>query len=328
MKFDGLLIIDKPEGLTSHDVVARVRRILKTRRVGHTGTLDPFATGVLVVCLNRATRLVQFLTGEEKEYLARMRLGFATDSGDLTGTPIRQPPIQQADDAQPVDARAVSAEMVDEALRGFRGRITQIPPMHSAKKVGGVKLYDLARRGLEIERAPISIEIRELELCAPDPRLAAPEPETNLTADYTFRVVCTAGTYVRTLAEDIGKRLGCGAHLVGLRRTRAGHCRLAQAVTLEDLAELSEAGDIGRVLIPMREALDLPEIVLSAVEAVDVGHGREIERGGEWAEGSHGQLCRSDGELLAVAEYDARRGKWRPRVVLVEDGRENTEHTD
>ncbi|MBK8314752.1 MAG: tRNA pseudouridine(55) synthase TruB [Acidobacteria bacterium] len=155
MKTDTVLIIDKPEGLTSHDVVSRVRKILKTRRVGHSGTLDPFATGVLVVCVNRATRLVQFLTGENKEYLATMRLGVATDTGDLTGTPI----------SEATDAGSITAESIREALSHFRGRINQIPPMYSAKKIRGVKLYELARKGMEIEREPIEVEISELELC-------------------------------------------------------------------------------------------------------------------------------------------------------------------
>src|SRR5215831_9405751 len=152
---DGVLIIDKPEGLTSHDVVARVRKILGTRRVGHAGTLDPFATGVLVVCVNRATRLVQFLTGADKEYVATMRLGFATDTGDLTGKP--KTPV--------TDAGNITSDKVNEAFSRFLGPIKQIPPMYSAKKVGGVKLYEMARRGEVIERAPVEVDIKELELC-------------------------------------------------------------------------------------------------------------------------------------------------------------------
>lgn len=157
MKTDTVLIIDKPEGLTSHDVVSRVRKILKTRRVGHSGTLDPFATGVLVVCVNRATRLVQFLTGENKEYLATMRLGVATDTGDLTGTPI----------SETTDAGSITAESIREALTHFRGKINQIPPMYSAKKIRGVKLYELARKGMEIEREPIEVEIPNSSFAIP-----------------------------------------------------------------------------------------------------------------------------------------------------------------
>src|SRR5262245_46122004 len=151
---DGVLVIDKPEGLTSHDVVARVRKILGTRRVGHAGTLDPFATGVLVVCVNRATRLARFLTGDDKEYVATMRLGFATDTGDLTGAP--KTPV--------TDPRHITSKKVQEAFSRFLGPVKQIPPMYSAKKIGGVKLYEMARRGEEIERAPIEVEIKKLEL--------------------------------------------------------------------------------------------------------------------------------------------------------------------
>jgi tRNA pseudouridine55 synthase len=306
MNLDGLLIVDKPAGLTSHDVVARARRALKTRRIGHTGTLDPFATGVLVLCINRATRLVQYLTGDDKEYMARMRLGFATDSGDLTGTPL----------SAPVDAGAITPEGVRTALSHFRGRIEQIPPMHSAKKVGGVKLYEMARRGEQIERAPITIEIKELELIAGANRLSAPADLTGLTRDFTFRVVCSSGTYVRTLAEEIGQRLGIGAHLVGLQRTRAGGCHLPEAVSLDHLAELSEAASIEGLLKPMNAALAMPEIKLDGFEAESARHGREISRAGDWMTGERGKLCREDGELLAVAEYDAERMVWRPRVVL------------
>jgi tRNA pseudouridine55 synthase len=292
MNLDGLLIVDKPAGLTSHDVVARARRALKTRRIGHTGTLDPFATGVLVLCINRATRLVQYLTGDDKEYLARLRLGFATDSGDLTGTPL----------SDPVDAGAITPEGVRNALSHFRGRIEQIPPMYSAKKIGGVKLYEMARRGEQVERAPITIEIKELELLNDTDHRSTPADLTGLTRDFAFRVVCSSGTYVRTLAEDIGQRLGIGAHLVGLQRTRAGDCYLQEAVSLEYLAELSEAASIERLLKPMKTALAMPEIELNEVEAESARHGREIGRAGDWMTGERGKLCGEDGELLAVAE--------------------------
>src|SRR5262245_26948801 len=231
---DGVLVIDKPEGLTSHDVVARVRKILKTRRVGHTGTLDPFATGVLVVCLNRATRLVQFLAVDEKEYFATARFGFSTDTGDFTGTP--KTPV--------TDARNITSEMVQGTFSHFLGHIKQIPPMYSAKKVGGVKLYEMARRGEEIERAPVEVEIKKLELCKPagDPAPGfAQASAQNGPVEFSFRVVCSSGTYIRALAEEIGRLLGVGAHLTKLRRIRAGNCSLDSAVTLEELADLAQS---------------------------------------------------------------------------------------
>jgi tRNA pseudouridine55 synthase len=298
--FDGVLIIDKPAGWTSHDVVARVRKILKTRRVGHTGTLDPFATGVLVICVNRATRIVQFLSGDDKEYLATMRLGFATDTGDLTGQPLS--PV--------TDNSGITAQMVKESLAHFRGRIKQVPPMYSAKKVGGVKLYEMARQGREIEREPVEVEIKELELI----------PETvdgNSVCDkLTFRVVCSSGTYIRQLAEDLGNRLGVGAHLTELRRTRAGLCRLNAAMTLEKLDELTKAGRVGQALIPMAEALVLDELLISQDERREITHGRPVRRVGSWLNGTLAKLCDRDGELVAIAQYNASEKVWQPRVVL------------
>ncbi|MFN0112482.1 MAG: tRNA pseudouridine(55) synthase TruB [Blastocatellia bacterium] len=340
---DGVVVIDKPADWTSHDVVAKVRKIVKTRRVGHTGTLDPFATGVLVVCVNRATRLVQFLTGDDKEYVATMRLGFATDTGDLTGEALL--PV--------TDASHITSEQVREVLEHFRGRIRQIPPMYSAKKVGGVRLHEMARRGEEIERQPIEIEIKELELL-PDFRTVeiqnSPtktheedtkenpneyvllrdtscdfvgkdncENDRNLSGqDFSFRVVCTVGTYIRTLAEDIGKQLGIGAHLISLRRTRAGSCHISKAVTLEQLTELVEQDRLGEVLIPMADAVSLTEILLTDEECKAVAHGRSIHRTGIWAGGSKAKLCGSERQLLAIAEFDAQQSVWQPRAVLTE----------
>lgn len=296
---DGVLIIDKPADWTSHDVVAKVRKIVRTRRVGHTGTLDPFATGVLVVCVNRATRLVQFLTGNDKEYVATMRLGFATDTGDLTGEALL--PV--------TDASHVTSDQVREVLNQFRGRIQQIPPMYSAKKIGGVRLHEMARRGEQIERQPIEIEIKELELEEHTESVQSPE--------FTFRVVCSAGTYIRTLAEDIGKALGVGAHLVSLRRTRAGFCRQSEAVTLEQLSELIEQKGLGEILIPMAAAVEFPEIPLSAEDCKSVAHGRSICRKGDWNNGARAKLCDGEGNLLAIAEFDAARSLWRPHLVLM-----------
>lgn len=305
---DGVLVIDKPEGWTSHDVVARVRKILKTRRVGHTGTLDPFATGALVVCINRATRLAQFLTGDDKEYLATMRLGFSTDTGDLTGRP--NTPV--------TDARDITSDKVKEVFGRFRGRINQIPPMYSAKKVGGVKLYEMARRGEEIERKPVEVEIKELELCDSTGDVAQSE-----SGEFSFRVVCSSGTYVRTLAEDIGKSLGVGAHLTRLRRTRAGRCSLDAAVTLERLAELAQSGQIDQVMISMADAVAMPALQVGEEDRKRISHGRSIEypgegRFGDWPDGALAKICDKKNQLVAIAEYDPVKILWRPRVVLTD----------
>jgi tRNA pseudouridine55 synthase len=301
---DGILVIDKPAGWTSHDVVARMRRILGTRRIGHTGTLDPFATGALVICINRATRLVRFLIGDEKEYQATMRLGYTTDTGDLTGNIIS--PI--------ADARHITTGMVNEALSHFRGRIEQTPPMYSAKKIGGSKLYEMARRGLHIEREPVEIEIKELELR--EIKEIFSHGSEGLTKDCLIDVVCSSGTYVRTLAEDIGNRLGVGAHLVQLRRTRAGSFEVSRSLTMEQLARLADAGQIESVMIPMVEALPLDALQLDEDERRAIGHGRSIRRRGAWLNGSYAMLCDHERRLVAIAEFNAEKQSWEPQIVL------------
>src|SRR5205085_2121936 len=206
------LIIDKPADWTSHDVVARVRRSLRERRVGHTGTLDPFATGVLVVLVGRATRLAQFLAGAEKEYEASVRFGYATDTGDLTGA--RRPAADGASER----CGAWSDGEIEAALAPLRGEREQVPPMYSAKKVQGRKLYELARRGVEVERQAVRVRIQLLEALRDGGALVRPNADG--TCELRVRVVCSAGTYVRVLAEEIGAHLGTGAHLAALRRTR------------------------------------------------------------------------------------------------------------
>jgi tRNA pseudouridine55 synthase len=195
---DGVLTIDKPAGLTSHDVVDRVRHLLHVRRVGHTGTLDPFATGLLIILVGRATRLAQFLSGLQKEYEAVIRLGYSTDTGDITGKPINPP--------EELKARGPwTREQIEAALESLRGNIAQVPPMYSAKKQDGKKLYELARRGEEVERKPVPVCIHEFEPIKPSGELL--KDNLDGTFDFEVRVACSAGTYVRTLAEDFGKRL-------------------------------------------------------------------------------------------------------------------------
>src|SRR5919198_1629770 len=215
---DGLLIVDKPAGWTSHDVVARVRRVLGEKRVGHTGTLDPFATGVLVLLVGRATRLAQFLAGAEKEYEATIRLGYSTTTGDLTGA--RREAADAGAGAGAADCAALDRARFEAALAPLRGEIEQVPPMYSAKKVGGKKLYELARRGEEVERASVRVTVSVFEVMA-DSAGAWSRRNEDGTCDVRARVVCSAGTYVRALAESVGERLSVGAHLAALRRTRA-----------------------------------------------------------------------------------------------------------
>jgi tRNA pseudouridine55 synthase len=310
-KVDGILVIDKPSGWTSHDAVARVRRILRERRVGHTGTLDPFATGVLVVLVGRATRLAQFLVGAEKEYEAVVRLGYATETGDREGA--RRGEVKLCG--------AWGVGEIEEALQGLRGEIDQVPPMYSAKKVKGEKLYELARRGIEVEREAVRVMVHEIEAVENEDGARLRRNEDG-TCDLSIRVVCSAGTYVRVLAEVIGERLGVGAHLRELRRTRAGVFGVGQALSLERLQELAEASAVGEVLTEMNAALsEMPAAHLTAEEARRVGHGaavrapRDVAAG--CADGARVRLCDEEGRLLAVGVYEAVRGSVQPRVLLV-----------
>ena len=289
---DGILIIDKPDGITSHDVVSRVRRILKTKRVGHTGTLDPFATGVMVILVGQATRLAQFLDKDEKEYEADIKFGFETDTGDRTGT-------QKAVGSR---QKAVTSEEVDVVLSKFRGEIEQTPPMYSAKKIGGQKLYELARKGETVERKAVKVTISKLELVD--------------TEKFRIRVACSSGTYIRTLAEDIGRKVGVGAHLAELRRTRAGRFDLSRSLTLDALAALD---DPTTALLSMEEAVEhLPSITLTAERAAKTRSGlstRLMEI--TFPEGQPVRMLDECDKLLAIGFYDETEKSIRPKVVLV-----------
>ena len=351
---DGILIIDKPEGITSHDVVARCRRILRTKRIGHTGTLDPFATGVMVVLVGRATRLAQFLDRDAKEYEALVRFGFETDTGDRTGTP---------KDSAISDFRfQISKEDVEAVLPEFRGEIRQAPPMYSAKKVEGKKLYELARQGVEIERQPVKVKIYELELSesqdssskfqVPSSKFQVPRPKTQVprpkspdpspkseaidsepgtwnlelgtwnlglgTWDLGLKVSCSAGTYIRVLAEDIGKKIGVGAHLAELRRTKAGKFAIERSVTLEELEKAAAENRLAEVLISMNEAVShLAEVKLSAEEAAKIKNGVKLRRGaGEFEDGAVLRLT-EEGNLLAIGFYRAAEKVVQPKLGLV-----------
>ncbi|MCI8971466.1 MAG: tRNA pseudouridine(55) synthase TruB [Oscillibacter sp.] len=215
---NGILIIDKPAGWTSMDVCAKIRGILREKRVGHGGTLDPMATGVLPVFVGRATRAVEFAENGRKEYNAGLRLGLMTDTQDVTGRVLETRPV------------TAGREEVEAALAGFRGEIQQIPPMYSAVKIQGKKLYELARRGKEVERKPRPVTIHALELL-----------EAESGTDYRLRCLCSKGTYIRTLCHDVGQALGCGGALYSLRRTMAAGFTLAQAVTMEEVQAQGEA---------------------------------------------------------------------------------------
>ena len=245
---DGVLVVDKPAGPTSHDIVDRARRALQTRRVGHTGTLDPFATGVLALCVGRATRLARFLAAGEKAYRATVRLGFATTTDDLTGDPLEA--------ERPVE---VTDTRLGEALAGLVGRFDQVPPAFSARQIGGRRFYELARRGEAVARAATPVTIHALELVS----------RSGHTLELDVR--CSAGTYVRALARDLGERLGTGAHLVALRRTRSGAFDIAEAVSGDDLTGAGER------LVPLSGLLlELPAVRVGDEGRRLVTHGREL----------------------------------------------------
>ncbi len=308
---DGLLVVDKPAGMTSHDVVARVRHILHQRRIGHTGTLDPFATGVLLVLVGRATRLAQFLSGDNKEYDAIIRLGYATDTGDLTGN--RLPSTTDAANCK------WSAEDIESALASLRGEIDQTPPMYSAKKIAGRKLYELARRGEEVERMPVSVRIHEFSAIKPDGRLI--KDNFDGTFDLQVHVSCSSGTYVRTLAEDFGKRLKVGAHLAELRRTRVGDFAVESALTIEQLESHFADDSMGKILVPPGAALPfLPFMHLTTEDVRKARHGMEVRVAEvEWSDGDRIRMYDSEGVLIAVGEYDIGTRQLHPRVVLAND---------
>jgi tRNA pseudouridine55 synthase len=279
----GFLVVDKPTGWTSHDVVAAARRWLGTRRVGHLGTLDPLATGVLPLAVREATKLVPFLEGGAKGYAGAIRLGVATDTLDAEGRVLRRHEGPLPDEAT-----------VRDALAAFRGEIEQLPPMFSAVKQGGVPLHRLAREGREVERAPKRVRIDRLELLDWAPPLIEIE------------VACSAGTYVRALAADLGEALGCGAHLASLRRTYSEPFESAQALTVETLEKLAEEGGIEDCIIPPAVALGFPVLRLDPDATRRVLHGAEITAGSAsfstLANGSRVTALEPGGEMVAVLE--------------------------
>lgn len=255
---NGILNINKPEGWTSQDVVAKLRGRLHIRRVGHTGTLDPMATGVLPVCFGKATRIIEYYDDDFKTYEAEMKLGMVTDTLDSTGTVL---------ETKPVD---VSEEDVIQAIDSFRGWITQIPPKYSALKVNGKPLYKYAREGAEVEIKSRKIYVEDIQ-----------PVEVNLRENrILFRVTCSKGTYIRTICDDIGKELGCGGTMTALRRTQSGCFRVEEARTLPEILEMTDE-ELERCVIPMDKTLvHLGRIELKSMESVPFYYnGREIDTG-------------------------------------------------
>ncbi len=288
----GVLVVDKPVGLTSHDVVQIVRKGTNIRRAGHTGTLDPRASGVLVILIGPAVRLSEYVSASDKRYQAVVRLGATTDTYDAEGRVTSSAPVN------------VTEEQFENALQQFIGEIEQVPPPYSAVKVKGRKAYEMAREGEEVELQPRRIKVYNLELL----EWAPPEA--------VIDVYCSSGTYVRSLAHDLGEVLGCGAHLVGLRRTKSGRFTLRDAVPLRKLREAFELGTWYQYLIPAADALsDWPALELTHEQVEAVRHGHRVPgdppENNTWARGVSEQ-----GELVALLEWVPEANEWQPRKVF------------
>jgi tRNA pseudouridine55 synthase len=277
---DGLLLVDKPAGMTSHTVVARVRRVIGLRRIGHAGTLDPFATGLLVLLVNRATRLAPFLDAEPKLYRATVRFGTRTTTDDLEGDVLAEaPPPEQA--------------VVERAIASLTGNLLQMPPAYSAKQVGGTRAYVAARRGKPLTLEPVGVVVHEWRVLRRD------------GADLHVEIRCSGGTYVRALARDLGEATGSAAHLVALRRLRSGRFDVAEAATIEAI----ESGAVA-LLSPEHAVGQLPRQLLDDLDARRITHGQSVAA---QTTGEIAALCHAD-ELLAIAVRDGE--SWRPKVVM------------
>ncbi|MGH9657648.1 MAG: tRNA pseudouridine(55) synthase TruB [Bryobacteraceae bacterium] len=278
----GVIVVDKPEGWTSHDVVGRMRRLAGTRRIGHLGTLDPIATGVLPLVVGRATRLAQFFTRNDKVYEAVIRLGWSTDSYDRSGVP-----------TSPESAPSLDRDALDRLLDAWRGRYSQVPPPVSAKKVGGVPAYKLARKNVAVELAPVDVEMYELALSGFD------------GTELRVRAHCSAGTYMRSIAHELGIAAGCGAHLQDLRRTASGDFQIEHARTIEQLQALAAEGRIAEALVPSARLLpDLPTHYADDTAAARIRQGRDfpVSPFRQHPNSRYVKAVTREGELIAIGE--------------------------
>ena len=275
---NGILLIDKQPDWTSNDVVAKLKGILHQRRIGHSGTLDPMATGLLVVFVGRATRAVEFAEGHDKSYIAGLRLGITTDTQDITGR------VLEAKDV------TVTREELEQALVGFRGEIQQIPPMYSAIKQNGRRLYDIARKGGEVERKPRAITIHDL--CVIDGQ----------EGDWLLDVRCSKGTYVRTLCHDLGRALGCGGCMSSLRRVEAGQFSVDQAVTLSQVQQMADAGRMEELLLPVDSLFQAyPRCTASASQEKKIRCGNQVKTG---LAGGDYRVYTESGEFLMLGRVE------------------------
>jgi len=295
-QIDGILVVAKEPGPTSHDIVALIRRLTGVRRVGHGGTLDPFAAGVLPVFIGHATRLVEYHLTDDKEYRAVVCFGARSTTDDLDG------------ELTPTSGPAPTREVVEEALGGFRGAIEQTPPDYSAVRVAGRKAYELARHGEKPTLKPRTVTIHELEMLEWDDS----DPARPVA---TVEVRCSAGTYIRALARDLGETLGSGAYLGALSRTASGPFRLEQANTIDVLRPLLRDGRIDEVLLPMDTGLDYPSVTLSGDDVASLARGQQLRRSREAPDDGLLRIRDDSGRLVAIARAD--RGTIKPEKVFV-----------
>lgn len=273
---NGIIVIDKPEGKTSHDMVYFMRRVTGVKKIGHTGTLDPMATGVLPVCIGSATKAADMLTASDKRYTAELILGKTTDTQDASGTVLTESEVNLTDTE------------IENAVSSFVGEIEQIPPMYSAIKQNGKKLYELARKGIEVERKPRKVKIHEINILGIDGK------------SVKIDVSCSKGTYIRTLCADIGEKLGTGAYMNALRRTRAGIFTIENAYTAEDIQKMAEAGTLNEALIPIDELFfEYPKIVLNEKQTRSIVNGIRMTYRGQ--AGQCYRLYDAQGKFLCIS---------------------------
>ncbi len=296
MSFNGILPVDKPEGFTSFDVIAKLRGMFQTRRIGHAGTLDPGATGVLLLFFGGTTRFINFLPNHDKRYTAVLRLGVVTDTQDMSGRVLETRPV------------SVGRAEVEQALQSFLGEQRQIPPMYSAVQKDGRRLYELARQGVEVEREPRTVTIHHIGLldASPDEGL------------YTLDISCSAGTYIRTLCHDLGQKLGCGGAMASLRRTWACGFSDDCCRTLEELQALADTGRLSEALLPLETAFaQLPRLELNARASTLFLNGAKLSLERLGLTGEEGRMAVYDvqGQFLGLASPDASQGELRPLRV-------------
>ncbi|MBO5094104.1 MAG: tRNA pseudouridine(55) synthase TruB [Lachnospiraceae bacterium] len=297
---NGVINVYKEKGYTSHDVVAKLRGIFKQKKIGHTGTLDPQAEGVLPVCLGNGTKLCDMLTDKRKEYVAEFLFGITTDTQDMTGSVVSEKKV------------SVTPEEAREAILGFLGGYEQVPPMYSACKVNGKRLYELAREGKEVKRSARPVTIYELEI------LSMELPEA------TIRVVCSKGTYIRTLCHDIGQRLGCGAAMKTLLRTRVDRFALSDAKKLSEIEEIVRAGEEGRIVLPVDEMFaGLPAVTVKEAFSGAVQNGnplflRQIIGKSGWTDGEQVRVYDCEGRFYGIYAFFVMKGCFKPVKMFLE----------